>query len=436
MPVRLAPIFQDAQLDSSGNPSTGAKLFTYAAGSSTKLTAYQDSAGTVAHTNAIVLNSRGEPPAPIWLQEVAYKFVLAPSTDTDPPASPIRTIDNVVGINDVAATAVSEWAASSAAPTYISATGFSLVGDQTTDFHVGRRIKCTVTAGTVYATIGASAYTSLTTVSVQLDTGSLDAGLSAVALGINSAANRSAPLPDTAMLSWGGPLAPHENLGITRPSAATLTITADKLVAANTNGRKAVLSSVNVTVNMASAGANGLDTGAEAASTWYHAWVIWNGTTVSGLFSLSATAPTLPSGYTHKAYCGADYNNSSSNLLEIEQRGGRVKRGVLALLTAGVATSLTQITVTAAVPSTARVINMEGQVKEVTATGTSINTDIAPSNSTTFQGLAFWARGQSADLKGSGGTVRMVFMASAQALWYLVNASTTDATFVAIGWEY
>ena len=40
--VALSPLFNDAQLDSSGNPLTGGKLFTYAAGSSTKLTTYQD----------------------------------------------------------------------------------------------------------------------------------------------------------------------------------------------------------------------------------------------------------------------------------------------------------------------------------------------------------------------------------------------------------
>jgi hypothetical protein len=44
MTVKLSPVFNDAQLDSSGNPYTGAKLFTYAAGSTTKQTAYQDSA--------------------------------------------------------------------------------------------------------------------------------------------------------------------------------------------------------------------------------------------------------------------------------------------------------------------------------------------------------------------------------------------------------
>jgi len=106
--VNLSPLFNDAQLDSSGNPYSGALLFTYAAGSSTKQNTYTSSAGTVAQSNPIVLNSRGEPTnGPIWLVDSqSYKFVLAGPSDTDPPASPIRTIDNVrVGFSNAPFTA-------------------------------------------------------------------------------------------------------------------------------------------------------------------------------------------------------------------------------------------------------------------------------------------------------------------------------------------
>ena len=73
---------------------------------------------------------------------------------------------------------------------------------------------------------------------------------------------------------------------------------------------------VSVTVNLAgTVGApGGLDTGAEAASTWYYIWLIFNGTTVAALFSASFTSPVLPAGYTFKALVGAIFNNASSNL--------------------------------------------------------------------------------------------------------------------------
>lgn len=101
MTVKLAfnglPRFED----SSGNALTGGQLFTYSAGSSTKQTTYQDSGALAQHSNPIILNSRGEPPAAIWLTAgSSYKFVLAPATDSDPPASPIWTVDNITGIND------------------------------------------------------------------------------------------------------------------------------------------------------------------------------------------------------------------------------------------------------------------------------------------------------------------------------------------------
>ena len=115
--VNLSPIYQWPDIDQNGDPRSGAQLFTYAAGSSTKQNTYTSSAGSVAHTNPIILSSNGTPPNPIFLVDgQSYKFVLAPPADTDPPSSPIRTIDNITGINDVAATAQSEWLAA-AAPT-------------------------------------------------------------------------------------------------------------------------------------------------------------------------------------------------------------------------------------------------------------------------------------------------------------------------------
>lgn len=192
MAAKLSPIFNDAVLDSSGNPYSGAQLFTYAAGSSTKQTAYQDQAGTTPHTNPIVLNSRGEPPAPIWLTEGSeYKFVLTTPTDTDPPAAAIRTVDDVSGVNDGTGLQ-DEWIASGFTPTFISATSFSVSGDRTTVLHVGRRLKTANTGGTIYSTITASSHSGgTTTVTVVNDSGSIDSGISSVSYSIGSASNPS-----------------------------------------------------------------------------------------------------------------------------------------------------------------------------------------------------------------------------------------------------
>lgn len=87
-------------------------------------------------------------------------------------------------------------------PTYVSGTQFTVEGDWTDIFEVGRRIKTTDTAGTDYSTITASAYTSLTTVTVSVDSGSLDSGLSAVSYGLVSATNTSIPGVEISEDDW------------------------------------------------------------------------------------------------------------------------------------------------------------------------------------------------------------------------------------------
>lgn len=190
--AKLSPLFNEAQFID-GVPAVGAKVFTYAAGSSTKLATYTTEDGDVAQANPIILNARGEPDSPIWLTEgQTYKFVFTSSTDTDPPTSPIRTIDDVTGVGDNSVT-IDQWVESGVTPTFVSATQFTVPGDQTSNFTVNRRIKATVTAGTVYGYISVSAFGALTTVTVVLDSGSLDSGLSAVQLGLITPTNTSLP---------------------------------------------------------------------------------------------------------------------------------------------------------------------------------------------------------------------------------------------------
>jgi hypothetical protein len=161
-------------------------LYCYEAGTTTAKTTYQDDAGATPHANPIVLDSSGRPTAEVWGTTGAYKFKLDNSAD-----STIWTRDDVVGFNDTAETSASEWIASGLTPTYVSATSFTFAGDQTTVFHVGRRIKTTDTAGTDYATITASSYGAPnTTITVNVDgAGSLDSGLSAVQYSLISQVN-------------------------------------------------------------------------------------------------------------------------------------------------------------------------------------------------------------------------------------------------------
>jgi hypothetical protein len=184
----LAPIFNDQQVDSNGAPLSGGSIYTYLAGTSSAYPTYTDNTGLTPQANPIVLNSLGLPSSPIWLTgSISYKFTIR-----DALGVLQRTIDSISGIND-ASVSISQWVTFGSAPTYISATSFSVAGDQTGSFQIGRRIQATVTAGVVYGTITAAVFGTVTTVTVTIDSGALDSGLSAVSLGLLTAKNPSIP---------------------------------------------------------------------------------------------------------------------------------------------------------------------------------------------------------------------------------------------------
>lgn len=96
MSVFLSPVGgAGAQFfDNNGTPLAGGKLYSYAAGTTTPQVTYTTSAGNVAHTNPIVLDSAGRVPngGEIWLTFAPYKFVLHTSTNVL-----IATYDNIRG---------------------------------------------------------------------------------------------------------------------------------------------------------------------------------------------------------------------------------------------------------------------------------------------------------------------------------------------------
>src|SRR6478609_3300214 len=64
-------------LNTNGSPNSAGCVFTYAAGTTTPLVTYSDSAGTTPNANPVILNSGGFPSAGgIWLTSEAYKFVV------------------------------------------------------------------------------------------------------------------------------------------------------------------------------------------------------------------------------------------------------------------------------------------------------------------------------------------------------------------------
>jgi len=102
--VNLSPVGGAAAqfFTNTGAVLTGGKLFTYLAGTTTPAATYTTSAGNVAHTNPIVLDSAGRVPSggEIWISNgVVYKFVLRDANDVL-----IGTYDNIPpGVSGTAA---------------------------------------------------------------------------------------------------------------------------------------------------------------------------------------------------------------------------------------------------------------------------------------------------------------------------------------------
>lgn len=140
-----------------------------------------------------------------------------------------------------------------------------------------------------------------------------------------------------------------------------------------------------VTNNISTAGstAGGRDqSGSFGTSVWIYFYWIWNGTTLSSVSSLSGptTGPTLPSGYTHWAYCTTVRLDGSGNLLQIRMFNNYAAYDASSglLVSGGVATSFTGVTTTGFIPAGAVGTFFMRIIATYASAGTSVNALIRP----------------------------------------------------------
>lgn len=221
----LSPILNDAQFNDDGTFLVGGLIWFYEAGSTTPLLAYTDETASVAWSNPIVLNARGETGGEIWLAaNSAYKIILQePPAYGETQGVTISTFDNISGVNDVVVSISQDqnWFVFNGLPVYLSATSFSVAGDQRAIFQTARRLKTVNNSGTVYSSIVSATYTSpSTTIVVTNDSSPLDVGLSSVSYGFIETNPSSIPTFVNLLPLTGGTLT--GNLTVT-PSAANST---------------------------------------------------------------------------------------------------------------------------------------------------------------------------------------------------------------------
>lgn len=194
-----------------------------------------------------------------------------------------------------------------------------------------------------------------------------------------------------------GTIDPASMAGLSSPLGLIVRVTSDTAVDVDatqvslTSGSSVYIAkSVNLTISISSSGANGLDTGSEAANTWYYVYVIYNPltSTVAGLLSASSTSPTLPSGYSYYRRVGSVRNNSSSNLYRTLKKNSRSVYTVgtnpttyIEMITGASGSistpSWTSVSVNSFVPTTANVIYLSLRLE---ASSVSNGAMAAPSN--------------------------------------------------------
>lgn len=237
----------------------------------------------------------------------------------------------------------------------------------------------------------------------------------------------------------------HKNLVLSASGlSAMVNVSADQLIV-GAGELVSSLSGINLSFNGLTKGANGIDTGVLAASTWYSVWVIWNGSTAAGLLSLSATAPTMPAGYTHKARVGWIRTDGTTNKypFSFSQVGRRVQYKVasgsnvlnMPIIISGVqgnmATPLwVSASVTAFVPPTAKTIVVSA-----------INGGVSGGNALVAPNSSYGAGGSVSNLVAiqAGGGSNAVMVVQGSLLMesmniYYVGSSTGNAVACS-GWE-
>lgn len=385
------------------------------------ITIFSDRDLTVVLANPQLLDSDGRSVNKIWIP-AKYSFRVDDSDDVqklqdldagEEPSTGTSSLGNVQGIDAITA---------DGAPTITS-----IADDEIYIFEA-----VSTNTGAVTLKIDSTAVQSIKNNGRELLPGEIQSGAK-VAVIANTTSGEYELLSNVPSSPTAGTdvLAPHRALVCSRPSGATVDIDADEVELRNTSNFTFLAESVNLTANIGTSGVNGLDTGSEAPSTWYYYYVIYNGTTVASLLSVSSSAPTLPTGYTFKALVGAVFNGSGSNFNNFHQRGAMVSGARTTVLTDGSETSFASIDVEAIAPPIATSVAGDARVDD-DGTATS---GVRIASDTSGLGVITIRNPMNIANRAGGGYFRMLIKTAATIFYEVLDASD-DATIRISGWEY
>lgn len=253
--------------------------------------------------------------------------------------------------------------------------------------------------------------------------------------------------PAAALATQFAVLGTRRNLALSADGvAAAVSISFDELMLEDGSNRYKVVRSGALSINTTTTGANGLDTGVLAASTWYAVWVISNGTTTAGLISTSSASPTLPTGYTFKARVGWIRTDGTASKipLSFKQYGDRVIYAVAAgsnvasaisMITGGsgvFGSSLTAIAVAAFIPPTAtRII---GAIYQDSTGNKTVTVQASPNSVATVPGGPGVFLQQSVNTTYSNQQVQFDFLLESASIYYASSTGGGSTGMLVFGW--
>ena len=230
------------------------------------------------------------------------------------------------------------------------------------------------------------------------------------------------------------------------PAASSSAVyTADELIVASTlGGAQFRLSNLNLTVNLASTGAGGMDTGAAPASGFVALYAIYNPTTqTSALLAVNATSAAvgnvygganMPAGYTASALVSVWRTNASGQLTPGHQVDRRVFFPYVQVLSNGSATSLTAFSLSSVIPKNARTWAGWASINGISNASLVSQINVAAATLGTGQ-IVSSTPGNAASLPTATSFMDMPLITPQTALYMVMNYGSGDAV-MATGYTF
>jgi hypothetical protein len=343
MPTILSFLSGRQITNDSGVPQTGAELFHYRELTTTNLTVWQDEAGTIPHPQPVPCDSGGFVPLIYVDDTFDWKVVIKTAAGVT-----LKTYDELAKAESAVVSATYSFAkfpwtqvSSASSPVILTAAdaGKSYEADTTggnVEFDLpaagsvpngtGFIFKKTAAANQmILDPNGAETIDDVSTSMVITRQYQVVEILSNVAEWYVA----SAYLDDASVAVEGGvnALTISNNAGA---PTTQLDIVCSEAVLINSVGIGLRVGAQALTLNAATIGVNGIDAGGLANNTWYYIYLISNGATTGCLLSTSATAPTMPSGYTFKYRIGAQRTAGAATFNRVLQKGNIARFVVVA----------------------------------------------------------------------------------------------------------